>query len=108
PTVDLHGGGIDLVYPHHECELAQTMAVQSEPFARHWHHCEFVSYRGTKMSKSLGNIVLARDLLRRHAPGAIRLAVLRQYRYHAGFEWRDADIVAGERLLDLLRAAVAA
>ena len=105
-TVDLHGGGVDLVFPHHESELAQTMALQQEPFARHWHHCEFVSYRGTKMSKSLGNIVLARDLLRRHDWRAIRLAVLRQYRYRGGFEWRDHDIVLGERLLGLLLEAV--
>ena len=107
-TVDLHGGGIDLMFPHHECEQAQTMAVQTEPFVRTWHHCEFVRYRGEKMSKSLGNIVLARDLLTRHDARTIRLAVLRLYRYTAGFEWRDRDIAAGERLLEILLAAVKA
>ncbi len=107
-TVDLHGGGIDLIFPHHECEQAQTMALQAEPFVRAWHHCEFVRYRGEKMSKSLGNIVLARDLLTRHDPRAIRLAVLRLYRYTAGFEWRDRDIAASERLLEILLAAVKA
>jgi L-cysteine:1D-myo-inositol 2-amino-2-deoxy-alpha-D-glucopyranoside ligase len=104
-SVDLHGGGIDLVFPHHEGEAAQTMALQDEPFVRTWHRCEFVSYQGAKMSKSLGNIVLARDLLARHEPGAVRLAILRHYRYTAGFEWRDRDIAAGERLLAVLRAA---
>src|SRR6266511_5843206 len=64
-TVHLHGGGTDLIFPHHECEQAQTLALQTEPFVRTWHHCEFVRYRGEKMSKSLGNIVLARDLLAR-------------------------------------------
>jgi L-cysteine:1D-myo-inositol 2-amino-2-deoxy-alpha-D-glucopyranoside ligase len=73
-TVDLHGGGADLVHPHHECELAQTMTLQTEPFARVWHHCEFVRYQGKKMSKFLGNIVFIRDLLKEQAPGAIRLA----------------------------------
>jgi L-cysteine:1D-myo-inositol 2-amino-2-deoxy-alpha-D-glucopyranoside ligase len=107
-TVDLHGGGVDLIFPHHECELAQTMAVQDATFVRTWHHCEFVRYHGAKMSKSLGNVVLARDLLTTYRPGAIRLAVLRQYRYTAGFEWRDRDIVSGERILELLEAAAGA
>jgi len=107
-TVDLHGGGTDLIFPHHECEQAQTLALQTEPFVRTWHHCQFVRYRGEKMSKSLGNIVLARDLLTCHDPRAIRLAVLRLYRYTAGFEWRDRDIAAGERLLEILLAAVKA
>jgi L-cysteine:1D-myo-inositol 2-amino-2-deoxy-alpha-D-glucopyranoside ligase len=104
-TVDLHGGGADLIFPHHECEQAQTMAVQEEPFVGTWHHCQLVRYRGEKMSKSLGNIVLARDLLTRHDPRAVRLALLRLYRYTAGFEWRGRDIVPGERLLDLVLTA---
>lgn len=104
-TVDLHGGGADLIFPHHECEQAQSSALQTEPFVDTWHHCNLVRYRGTKMSKSLGNIVLARDLLTRHSGAAIRLAVLRQYRYTTGCEWRDADIRAGERTLDILQAA---
>ena len=104
-TVDLHGGGIDLRFPHHACEAAQSLATQSAPFVRFWLHCEFVRYRGTKMSKSLGNVVLARDLLRKHAPGAVRLAILYQYRYGAGFEWRDRDINEGQRLFELLQTA---
>jgi L-cysteine:1D-myo-inositol 2-amino-2-deoxy-alpha-D-glucopyranoside ligase len=107
-TIDLHGGGVDLVFPHHECEIAQTSAVQTATFVRTWQHCEFVSYQGEKMSKSLGNVVLVRDLLARHRPGAIRLAILRQYRYAVGFEWRDEDIDRGEQLLDLLETAAAA
>ena len=104
-TVDVHGGGIDLVFPHHECEQAQTLALQQAPFVNRWHHCEFVRYQGAKMSKSLANTVLARDLLTRHDPRAIRLAIMRLYRPSAGFEWRDRDIVQGERLLDVLTAA---
>jgi L-cysteine:1D-myo-inositol 2-amino-2-deoxy-alpha-D-glucopyranoside ligase len=105
PTIDVHGGGVDLVHPHHECELAQSAALQQEPFVRTWIHCEFVKYQGEKMSKSKGNIVLARNLLARHDAPAIRLAILRQYRYRVGLEWRDTDIVRGERLLEVLRAA---
>ncbi|MEV6970535.1 hypothetical protein AB0M47_36050 [Hamadaea sp. NPDC051192] len=107
-TIDLHGGGTDLIFPHHECEQAQSLALQTEPYVGAWLHCHLVSYRGAKMSKSVGNIVLARNLLRQHDGAAIRLALLRQYRHTAGFEWRDSDITIGERLLDLLRTAARA
>lgn len=107
-TIDLHGGGIDLIYPHHECENAQSMALQDKPFVRRWHHCEFVRYQGNKMSKSLGNTVFARDLLKHHDPCALRLAVLRLYCASTGLDWRDRDIVQGERLLALVREAARA
>ena len=54
PTLDLHGGGTDLIFPHHECEIAQSESVTGEPFSRHWMHSAMVSYEGEKMSKSLG------------------------------------------------------
>ena len=55
-TIDLHGGGSDLIFPHHECERAQSEAATGVPFVRHWMHCGMVAYQGTKMSKSLGNL----------------------------------------------------
>ena len=64
-TVDLHGGGTDLIFPHHECEIAQSESVTGEPFCRHWVHSAMVSYEGEKMSKSLGNLVFVSDLLKR-------------------------------------------
>jgi L-cysteine:1D-myo-inositol 2-amino-2-deoxy-alpha-D-glucopyranoside ligase len=57
PTIDLHGGGTDLIFPHHECEIAQSESLTGQPFSRHWMHSAMVSYEGEKMSKSLGNLV---------------------------------------------------
>ena len=73
-TIDLHGGGSDLVFPHHECETAQSEAATGERFVRHWVHTGMVRYEGAKMSKSLGNLVFVRDSIEnlgscRHPPG---------------------------------------
>ena len=68
PTVDLHGGGTDLIFPHHECEIAQSEALTGQPLARHWMHSAMVSYEGEKMSKSLGNLVFVSDLLKTRRP----------------------------------------
>ena len=62
-TIDLHGGGADLIFPHHECERAQSEAATGEPFVRHWMHQAMVRMDGEKMSKSLGNLVFVDDLL---------------------------------------------
>ncbi len=69
-TIDLHGGGSDLIFPHHECEAALAGAVTGHPFVRHWVHAGMVGYEGTKMSKSLGNLVFVRDLLKTWEPGS--------------------------------------
>jgi L-cysteine:1D-myo-inositol 2-amino-2-deoxy-alpha-D-glucopyranoside ligase len=74
PSIDIHGGGADLVFPHHECEIAQSEnAFGVEPFARVWMHVGMVGYNGEKMSKSLGNLVLVSDALRNYSSDAIRL-----------------------------------
>jgi L-cysteine:1D-myo-inositol 2-amino-2-deoxy-alpha-D-glucopyranoside ligase len=107
PTLDLHGGGTDLIFPHHECEIAQSEAITGQPLARHWMHSAMVAYEGEKMSKSLGNLVFVSDLLKVADPRAIRLALMRHH-YRAGFEWYDSDIDEGRALLRRLLAAVAA
>jgi len=104
PTLDLHGGGTDLIFPHHECEIAQSESVTGKPFARHWMHSAMVSYEGEKMSKSLGNLVFVSDLLDKTDPRAIRLALMRHH-YRAGFEWYDTDLDEGTALLHRLAAA---
>ena len=105
-TIDLHGGGDDLVFPHHECEEAQSRCATGEPLARHWMHVGMVAYEGTKMSKSLGNLVFVRMLRNLHDPRALRLAMLGHH-YRAGFEWFDTDIDDGitrlSRLVDAAR-----
>ena len=103
-TVDLHGGGTDLIFPHHECEIAQSEALTGEPLARHWMHSAMVSYEGEKMSKSLGNLVFVSDLLKTADPRAIRLALMRHH-YRSGFAWYDTDL---DESLALLRRLLAA
>ena len=61
PTIDLHGGGTDLIFPHHECEIAQSESLTGKPFVTHWLHSAMVNYEGEKMSKSLGNLVFVDD-----------------------------------------------
>jgi L-cysteine:1D-myo-inositol 2-amino-2-deoxy-alpha-D-glucopyranoside ligase len=104
PTVDLHGGGSDLVFPHHECEKAQSEAATGEPFVKHWMHCGVVTMAGEKMSKSLGNIVFIRDLLGKYEGAAIRLALMRHH-YRAGYEWQPDELSRAQAYLNRLRAA---
>jgi L-cysteine:1D-myo-inositol 2-amino-2-deoxy-alpha-D-glucopyranoside ligase len=106
-TMDLHGGGTDLVFPHHEMSAAEASAALGVwPFVRHWTHNEMVGLNGEKMSKSKGNLVFVRHLRLDHHPMAIRLALLAHH-YRTPWEWTHAEIVgAGERL-DRWRAAVA-
>jgi L-cysteine:1D-myo-inositol 2-amino-2-deoxy-alpha-D-glucopyranoside ligase len=87
-TVDLHGGGSDLIFPHHECERAQSEAATGEPFVRHWMHVAMVSMDGHKMSKSLGNLVFVDALRKEWDPRAIRLAVIE---HHYRVEWEYDD-----------------
>jgi L-cysteine:1D-myo-inositol 2-amino-2-deoxy-alpha-D-glucopyranoside ligase len=107
PTIDLHGGGTDLIFPHHECEIAQSEAVNGAPFVRHWMHSAMVNYEGEKMSKSLGNLVFVSDLRTKADPRAIRLALMRHH-YRSGFEWFDTDIDEGVAMLNRLLAAAQA
>jgi L-cysteine:1D-myo-inositol 2-amino-2-deoxy-alpha-D-glucopyranoside ligase len=104
PTLDLHGGGTDLIFPHHECEIAQSESITGEPFVRHWMHSAMVNYEGEKMSKSLGNLVFVSDLLKVADSRAIRLALMHHH-YRSGFEWFDTDLDDGTALLHRLLAA---
>ncbi|MHB8506254.1 MAG: cysteine--tRNA ligase, partial [Acidimicrobiales bacterium] len=88
-TIDLHGGGSDLIFPHHECEAAQSEAATGQTFVRHWMHQGMVRLDGTKMSKSLGNLVFVHDLRKEWEPAAIRLAVM-AHRYRDSWEWTTA------------------
>ena len=87
-TIDLHGGGSDLIFPHHECERAQSEAATGEPFVRHWMHVAMVYMNGHKMSKSLGNLVFVDRLRTEWDPRAIRLAII-EHHYRREWEWDD-------------------
>jgi L-cysteine:1D-myo-inositol 2-amino-2-deoxy-alpha-D-glucopyranoside ligase len=103
-TIDVHGGGRDLSFPHHECETAQSESVTGKPFVRHWLHVGLVALDGTKMSKSLGNLVFVGDLLQETEPEAIRLGLLGHH-YRPDWEWTSADIPRAEQRLALWRSA---
>jgi L-cysteine:1D-myo-inositol 2-amino-2-deoxy-alpha-D-glucopyranoside ligase len=104
PTVDIHGGGTDLIFPHHESELAQSESATGITFCRHWLHVAMVGLDGTKMSKSLGNLVFVGDLLEEWEPAAVRLALLGHH-YRTKWDWRQAEVAeAAERLARWRRA----
>jgi cysteinyl-tRNA synthetase len=105
-TIDIHGGGNDLIFPHHENEIAQsTCAHGGEPFARYWLHNGFVNVDSEKMSKSLGNIVLVHELLDK-APGeAIRLALLNGH-YRQPLDWSESLLAETRRKLDRMYGAL--
>ncbi|MDP9073525.1 MAG: cysteine--tRNA ligase [Actinomycetota bacterium] len=103
-TIDLHGGGDDLVFPHHECEAAQSEAATGEAFVRHWMHVGMVRLGGVKMSKSLGNLVFVSDLLKDWEPDAIRLAIVGHH-YRDSWDWEDRLMVDATARLKSWRAA---
>jgi len=97
-TIDVHGGGRDLVFPHHECEMAQSESVTGVRFVRHWMHVGLVGYEGTKMSKSLGNLVFVGELVKEWEPMVVRLALMAHH-YREDWEWTGDDLaVAAARL----------
>ena len=91
-TIDIHGGGGDLVFPHHECEIAQSEQYTGvRPFVRFWMHIAMVRYEGEKMSKSLGNLIMARDLLQDYSANAIR-AYLLSHHYRTPWDYDQAGL----------------
>lgn len=104
-TLDLHGGGEDLIFPHHECEAAQSEAATGQPLARHWMHQAYVKLDGVKMSKSLGNLRYVSALVAEGwDPMAIRLIVV-SHHYRDGWEWFDDLLPKGTQRLDRWRRA---
>lgn len=105
-TIDIHGGGYDLVFPHHECEIAQSEnATGHQPFTRYWMHVGMVEYQGEKMSKSLGNLVLVSNALKSYDPDTIRLYLF-SHHYRGPWEYQDDEVDEWARLSQDLREAV--
>ena len=101
-TIDIHAGGVDLQFPHHENEIAQsTCAHGGKPFARYWLHNGMLTFDGAKMSKSVGNVTLVHDLLAAHPPEALRLALLSAH-YRQPLDWSETLIEQSVRTLDRL------
>ena len=101
-TIDIHAGGVDLQFPHHENEIAQSECAHGgKVFARYWLHNGMLNFGGAKMSKSIGNIERVHDLLQKHPPEALRLALLSAH-YRQPLDWSDALIEQSVRTLDRL------
>jgi cysteinyl-tRNA synthetase len=100
-TIDVHGGGKDLVFPHHENEIAQSEMAFGAPFVRYWIHNGFVNINSEKMSKSLGNFVTIRDVLKNVHPEALRLFVISKH-YRSPVDFSDETVVEAERGIDRL------
>ena len=101
-TIDIHAGGVDLQFPHHENEIAQSECAHGgRTFARFWLHNGMLNFGGAKMSKSLGNIEKVHDLVRAHPPEALRYALLSAH-YRQPLDWSDALIEQSVRTLDRL------
>lgn len=106
--VDIHGGGADLIFPHHECEAAQNRRMRGSSSVGVWFHAALLDYQGEKMSKSRGNIVLARDLLEKYDGMVVRLAALSHYTPREGGRWVDSYVgEAAEKLARWTRATQA-
>ena len=105
-TIDIHAGGRDLIFPHHENELAQSRcAHDGAEFARYWVHNGFLSMDSEKMSKSLGNVLLVHDLVKVYPGELIRLALLSAH-YKQPLDWSDETLQSARRMLDRLYGAV--
>ncbi len=106
-TLDVHGGGRDLKFPHHECEAAQSESVTGALFVKHWMHVGLVGLDGTKMSKSLGNLVFISELVRVAEATAVRLALLGEH-YREDWEWRDELLLRAQSRLATWRSTLTA
>ena len=103
-TIDLHGGGSDLIFPHHECERAQSEAATGKQFVKHWMHVAMVFMDGTKMSKSLGNLEFVDRLRKTHDHRAIRLALISNH-YRREWEWTSSSMTVSLAKLESWSAA---
>jgi cysteinyl-tRNA synthetase len=105
-TVDIHGGGLDLCFPHHECEIAQAKPfLGHDPYVRYWMHTAMVSYQGEKMSKSLGNLVMVDTLMATYSADALRL-YLGSHHYRDAWSYAEKDLKKFQELANSLNQAV--
>lgn len=105
PQIDIHGGGNDLIFPHHENEIAQSESYTGQPFARYWVHNGMLQLGGEKMSKSLGNLVTIEDFLAKHEANTLRMIVLGSH-YRSPLTFNDEVVEQAERALERLRSAL--
>ncbi|OGQ07177.1 MAG: cysteine--tRNA ligase [Deltaproteobacteria bacterium RIFCSPLOWO2_12_FULL_40_28] len=105
-TFDIHGGGRDLMFPHHENEIAQSEGFSEKPFVRYWIHNGFININAEKMSKSLGNFFTIHELLKRYHPEALRLLILAAH-YRSPLDYTEKIMEATQASLDRWYATLA-
>lgn len=102
--IDIHGGGKDLIFPHHESEIAQSESFSGKsPFVKYWMHTAMVLYEGEKMAKSLGNLVMAKDLLKKYSRNAIRWTILAHH-YREPWEFDEEEVKDAQKITDKILA----
>jgi cysteinyl-tRNA synthetase len=104
-TIDIHGGGADLIFPHHENEIAQSEAYTGKPFAKYWIHNGFITIDKEKMSKSLGNFFTIREILNRYDPEVVRLFLLSSH-YRSPIEFSNEQLNETEISLDRVYSTI--
>lgn len=105
-NIDIHGGGIDLIYPHHESEIAQSESFTGvKPFVHYWMHTGAVHYDGEKMSKSLGNLVMISELLKEFSPNVIRYMLL-SHHYRKPWEFEHEELQIAKQHMDVIESAM--
>lgn len=104
--IDIHGGGIDLIFPHHEAEIAQSEgATGKKPFAKYWMHTGIISYQSKKMSKSKGNLVLISDMLKKYSQDALRWLFL-SHHYRENWEFEERELNQAEQTFTRLKKLI--
>ena len=105
PGFDIHGGGYDLIFPHHENEIAQSEAATGKTFVRYWMHNGFITVKEEKMSKSLGNFFLVRDILAKFSPEVVRFFLLSTH-YRSPLDFDDEKLAAAGRGLEGIKTSI--
>ncbi|MDQ3099302.1 MAG: cysteine--tRNA ligase [bacterium] len=104
--IDIHGGGRDLVYPHHEGEIAQSESFnQKKPYVKTWMHAAMLMYQGEKMSKSLGNLIMVSDLLKSYSPDVIRWVLL-SHHYRTPWEFFARELDEAQKSVDKITGVI--
>lgn len=105
--IDIHGGGKDLKFPHHEAEIVQSEGATGRvPFAKYWLHTGTVFYQGQKMSKSKGNLVMVADLIKKYSANAVRWLLLSHY-WNKDWEYKEVDLIKAQKEAEIVEKALA-
>lgn len=104
-TFDIHGGGMDNQFPHHECEIAQSECATGKPFVRYWIHNNLVTVNGQKMSKSLGNVILLKDAFKKYSPIVVRFFILQSH-YRSTLDFTDEALEGASKGLEKIHNTV--